>query len=140
MVNVYTLNLKSTETESVRIGNDVKRYGIEQTVFPEFRLNKSYCNSGCINGNVEGFEEIRQSAYMVLMSVSDYNTLYFIRILLHIRKIGNYKVNSEHILVGEGQTAVNDNHGIVILIKGHILSDFVKSAEESYSDGLCFLL
>ena len=67
---------------------------------------------------------------MILVSVSYKNTLYLVGILHRIREIGNYKVNAEHIGVGECKSAIDKYHIALTFIERHILADLVKAAEE----------
>ena len=68
---------------------------------------------------------------MILVPVSYKNTLYLIGILHRIGKIGNYKVNAEHIGVGKRKSAIDKYHIALTFIERHILADLVKTAEES---------
>ena len=69
------------------------------------------------------------------MSVGYNDTLDFLSVLLKIGEIGNNKVNSEHICLGEGKTAVDYYDIVLKFINRNVLTDLVKSAEEAYLNG-----
>ena len=72
---------------------------------------------------------------MVLMTVGDNDSPDSFFIPFDKGKIRNYKVNAEHFGIGESESAVNDKHIVTVLVKSHIFTDLVKSAEKCYPYG-----
>ena len=71
---------------------------------------------------------------MVFVTVSDNDAADFVSILLNVSKIRENNVNARHIAVRESKTAVHDEHIVCTLEKGHILADFVKTAERDNAE------
>ena len=69
---------------------------------------------------------------MILVPVSDKNTAQLFAVFHDVGKIGYYMVNAQHIGVGEGKTAVYDNHILAVLDNGHVLAYLVQTAERNY--------
>ena len=78
---------------------------------------------------------------MVLVSVRQDNAAQFIRIALYVSEIRNDEINAEHFSIGEGKTAVNDEHIIGAFDHGHILADLTEPAQRNdLHRGFCALL
>ena len=63
------------------------------------------------------------------MSVSDHETFHFAVILYQVGDIRNDKIDAQHIVLGESQTAVNYNDAVPILKCSHIHSDLLQPTE-----------
>ena len=72
---------------------------------------------------------------MILMSVGDDNTPDLIPVFLKIGEIGNNKIDTEHIRLGESKTAVYNYNIIFKFIYRDILADLVQAAEKSDLNG-----
>ena len=60
-----------------------------------------------INGNINLLQHIRQRTDMVLMTMSQHNSLHLVLVLHQIRNIRNNQVNAEHFLVREHQAGID---------------------------------
>ena len=103
-------------------------------------LNKSHSKPCSVNGNVDLLQKIGKSADVILMSVGDNNTPDLVPVFLKIGEIGNNKINSEHISLGESKTAVHDHDIIFKFIDRDVLADLVQAAEEADLDGFYVFL
>ena len=130
MVDMDKLDLKAAEAYLISGIYDIQLCRVKQLMLSELALDKTYCQPCSIDGNVHLFKQKRQSADVILVSVSDENTLYLVGVLHRIRKIGYYKVYAEHIRVGKSKTAIDKYHISLTLVKSHIFTDLVKSSEE----------
>ena len=77
---------------------------------------------------------------MVLVTVGEEYTSDFIGILFKIRNIGDHKVDTEHIFIGERKTAVNYYDIVAVLKNGEVLADLVKTAKHHYFQFLFLFL
>ena len=98
----------------------------------ELSFDKTDSKSCGIYRQIKVFKQIRNSAYMVLVTVGDNKTLDFIPVFQNISKIGNDNINTRHFLVRKGHSAVHQEHITVILIKGDILAYFTETSERYY--------
>ena len=62
---------------------------------------------------------------MILMAVCYDDTFYTVDIPLYISKVRDYKVNAQHVLIRECQSAVHKEHILPIFKEGHVLSDLI---------------
>ena len=99
----------------------------------EFVLQNSERQSGPIYRHVQFLEQIRNPADMILMAVRQHNALDFIGIADKIGDIRDDEVDSQHVVVGEAETAVDDEHAVAVFEHGQVLSDFVKPAERYHT-------
>ena len=62
--------------------------------------------------------------------MSDADALDFVGIFFDICEIGNYKVDTGHIFVGEGKTAVNENHIVLVFKNCYIFTYLIETAKK----------
>ena len=80
-------------------------------------------------GALTGLQHIRQRADVVLVAVGDEEAA---ELLLVFRKIGdvrNDKVHAVHVVLGEAEAAVDDDHVLAVFQHGHVLADLIQTAE-----------
>ena len=65
------------------------------------------------------------------MSMRQHNTTNFISVGFHICEVRNDNVNTRHVHIRECQSAVQDKHIIATFENGHILSDFIQTAQRN---------
>ena len=52
---------------------------------------------------------------MVLMAVGDHESLHLVQIFFQISYIGNDKIDPEHVILRESQSAIHHNNAVFIL-------------------------
>ena len=97
-------------------------------VLLEFVLDKPNGDCSSVNWNINFFEKIRYSAYMILVPVGYDKSDNPLGILLYKRKVRNHNVDSVHIVFRKGHAAVYNQELIIVFEHGHILPDFIESA------------
>ena len=65
------------------------------------------------------------------MSVSNHEPLHFAVILHQVGDVRNDKIDTQHIVLGESQAAVNHNYAVPILKCSHIHSDLFQPTERN---------
>ena len=83
-------------------------------------------------------QQVGNRADVILVSVSDEQSLDFILVLLKVGKVRNYKVDAKHFVIRERHAAVHNDDFILIFIYGHVLADFAESAQRDYPEGRIF--
>ena len=68
---------------------------------------------------------------MILMSMCDHKTLHLIRIALKVTNIRDYKIDSEHIIFRERQSAIYYNNTVFIFKGSDIHSDLFKASKRN---------
>ena len=66
---------------------------------------------------------------MVLMTMSQYDTSDFFDIFCQVRHIGDDQVDTQHIILGESQTAVDDDDIITIFQHSHVFTDLFQTTQ-----------
>ena len=100
-----------------------------QALLLELGLDKADSQSRGINGDVHPFQQVSQTADVVLMAVGDDDATDLVGIALDVGKIGDNDVNAGHIGVGEGKSAVQYDHIIGAFKDGHVLADLVEASQ-----------
>ena len=106
-----------------------------KAVLLELVLDKTNRQLGGVNRHIEFFEQVRQAADVVLVTVGDEQALDAVLVLHHKGKVRDHHVHAVHLAVREHQTAVHDNHIAVALVDGHVLADFAQTAQRVDMDG-----
>ena len=133
MINVDKLDIERAERYIIPRFNLNKLYPAEKSVFFKFALNKTDSKLRCVNRDIHLLQKICKPADMILVTVSNDYTSYSALTVNNMGKIRNYKVNARKLCGRKRKTTVHDKHIAFILIKSHILSDFVHSAQKRNS-------
>ena len=102
--------------------------GTHQIVFFEFVCDQPQCQFGGIDRDINFLEYIRKGSDMVLMSMCDHKSLDLGNIFFKVGHIRDNKVDSEHVILREGKTAVYDHNAVTVLKSGDVHSDLLQSA------------
>ena len=84
-----------------------------------------------VNRHVNLLQHIRKRTDMVLMPVGEDDGLNLFAILQQIRNIGNHEINSQHIVLGEHQSCVDQQNLIVHAKNRHIFADLPQAAQRN---------
>ena len=98
-------------------------------------LDKSEGEPCTVNRHVELFQEIRQTAYMVLVTVGEHNAAELIYVFLNIAVIGKDDIHAQKLAIGESHTTVYDQHIVCTFDSCTVLSYLVESAKRDYLHG-----
>ena len=101
----------------------------QQAMLLELALDERQGEACGIHRDIHSLEQIGQTADMVLMSVGDNDSADLILVLLHKGEVGDYHIHTEHLVIGESQTAVHNEHILAALIDGHVLADLMQTAQ-----------
>ena len=66
---------------------------------------------------------------MILVSVRDHKSLYPVHVFLQISNIRNYQIDSQHVVVREGKTAVYHNNTVLVLKRSNVHSDLLQTSQ-----------
>ena len=77
---------------------------------------------------------------MILVSVRDHKSLYPVHVFLQISNIRNYQIDSQHVVVREGKTAVYHNNTVLVLKRSNVHSDLLQSSQRYHlKSGACII-
>ena len=102
-----------------------------KVVLLELELDEAQRQRRGVHGGIDGLQHIRQRADVVLVAVGDEEAA---ELLLVFRKIGdvrNDKVHAVHVVLGEAEAAVDDDHVLAVFQHGHVLADLIQTAERN---------
>ena len=74
---------------------------------------------------VDGLEDVGQGADVILMPVRNEDAAQLLRVVDEVGYVGDYEIHAVHIVLGEAQTAVHDDHVPAVFQHGHVLPDLV---------------
>ena len=129
MIDVDEFRAEYAEVNLVARLHSHHRSVTEQFVLGEFILKDAERQLCPVDGYVDHLEKVRDRSYMVLMTVGDEDTLYFIRVFFEIREVRYDEVDTGHILFGKRDPAVNDDDIRAVFEDGDVLSYLVESSE-----------
>ena len=66
---------------------------------------------------------------MILMPMGDHESLHLRRVILQVRDVRDDKIDAEHIILRECQTAVHDNDAVIVLERRDVHTDLFESAQ-----------
>ena len=66
---------------------------------------------------------------MILVSVGDHQTLHLVHMIHQIGDVRDAKVNSQHIIIRESQTAVHHNNTVLVLEGSNVHTDLFQSSQ-----------
>ena len=95
----------------------------------EFVLDKTHREPGRINGTGYLRKNIGNGAYVILVSVGNDEALELVIILLDIRYIGNYEVNSQHVILRKCESAIHDDNTVFVFEGSDVHSDLFKPTQ-----------
>ena len=86
---------------------------------------------------VDRLQDIGDAADVVLMPVGDEEAAQLLLVVDEIGDVGDHKIHAVHIVLGKAQAAVDHDHVLAVLEHGHILSDFIQSAQRNNFQFFC---
>ena len=110
---------------------------VVQLMLLQLQLDQSVGHGGAVNGADDFLHEVGDGADVVFVSVGDEHTPELPGICDDIGKVGDHQVHAVHVLLGEAHAAVHDDHVLAVLQNGHILSDFVQTAQRDDFQFFC---
>ena len=84
-------------------------------------------------------EQVRQSASMVLVAVGDHNAAKLMLVLEDIGVVRQDKVDAGHVVIGEHEASIDEDHVVPVLEGGHVLADTIKATQRDDLQGNFFL-
>ena len=66
---------------------------------------------------------------MILVTVRQHNAPYLLPVLFKIGEVGDNKIDTEHIVIGEGKSAIYDEYIVTALVDVDVLAYLVYAAE-----------
>ena len=129
MIRLNEFDLNFPKIDRVPELYDLAWYSLEHIVLFEFVLDQSHGQLRRVNRYINLAEYIRNSAYVVLMPVSNHKTFDFAVVLFQIGRVRKNKVNAKHVVLGKSHPAVDHNDAVSILESRDIHADSFKASE-----------
>lgn len=97
---------------------------VRNVVFFQFPFNEAAYEFRRVYGHIYFIEQVGQTADMVFMAVRDDDGPYFVPVFNQVTHVRDDEVDTEHVVIREGQAGVDDDDVISVLDDRHILADF----------------
>src|SRR5579883_6949 len=95
----------------------------------EFDAGEALGQTGRIDGReTDHGQNIGQTADMVLVTVSNEDAPYVLLFIAQIARIGNNKIDAEHLLIWKHHAGIDNDDVVTILYDHHILSDLSQAS------------
>src|SRR6266487_3054142 len=95
----------------------------------EFDIDQALSQASCINGReIKHWQNVRESANVIFVTVSNEDTTYTRLLIGQIVRIGNNQIDTKHFIVGEHHPYINNENVVSVLNDHHILSDFSQTS------------
>ena len=88
---------------------------VQEAVFLQLQLNEPQGQGRGVDGGIDGLQHIGQGADVILVSVGDKEATELLLIFGKVGHIGDHQIHAVHIVLGETETAVDDDHILAIL-------------------------
>ena len=86
---------------------------------------------GIDRGPADAGQDVGQAAGVVLVAMGQDDAAHRVAALGEVRGIGHDQVDAEHVRIGEGQAAVDDEDLVIGLDGGDVLADLTDSAQRN---------
>src|SRR5450755_1443276 len=135
MIDAEELDHALTQLQLIAGRDHIDRCLIEQPMFLEFDINQALCQARRIDGReIQHWQNVRQSANVIFMTVSNEDTAYTRLLVCKIARIGNNQVDTKHFIIGEHHPGINNDNVVTVLNDQHILSDLSQTSEREKSN------
>ena len=109
------------------VGDQTDRVG--QTVLLQLEADQTVGQSRAVDRRVGGLEDVGDGPDVILMAVGNEEAAQLLLTVDEIGDVGDDQIDAVHIVLGEAQAAVHDEHIVAVFEHGHILPDLIQPAE-----------
>ena len=125
----------------VRAILDLTKLRAFDLVLGELALDHAEGELARVNGDFlrEVHKQIWKGAGVVLMAVGDYDAAELVLVFENIGVVGQDEIDSGHVVVGEHETGIDEDHVVPVLEGGHVLANTIKATQRNDLQGNFFL-
>jgi len=104
---------------------------VQHVLLFELALDEPQRERRAVNGRVDLAQQVGQGRDVIHVAVRQDDAAQAVLVLDDVFEIGQHQVDAVHIVIGEFDPAVDDNHVAAIFVDGHVLADFPQAAQGS---------
>ena len=125
VIDVDKFDLKASGLNDVSglMGDQLDRVG--QAVLLQLQTDQAVGEGRPMHRRVDGLQYVGQGTDVILMPVGDEEAVQLLLMIDQIGHVGDHKIHAVHIVFGEAESAVYDNHILAVFQNGDILPDFI---------------
>ena len=127
----YEFYSECTKINVLSILHNLPSSVVHQVVLFQFVLYQAHRKLRRIDRHIKLFFNVRNSSYVILMSMGNYKSSDFVRVFLKICHIRNHQIYTKHIILRECQSAVNDYDRVLVLYRSDIHSNLFQTAQRN---------
>ena len=131
VVDVDRLNGEAAERDLLARADLMEDCAGRKAVLLKLVLDKTNRQLGGVDRHIEFFEQVRQTADVVLMTVGDEQALDAVPVLEHVGEVRDDQIDAKHIGIREHKAAVNEDHVALALIQRNVLADLAEAAQRA---------
>src|SRR5690606_10986898 len=114
------------------VGGDLAQVdvGLAELELVELAAQQAQRQGGAVHGDLrQQADHVRQAADVVLVAVGQHPAAHLVGVLDHPVDLRHDDVDAQHLRLGEGQAAVDEQDLVVVLEGEHVLADLAHAAE-----------
>ena len=134
MVDVNEFDVECAERDDLARADLVQVVGAD-VVLVELAVEDPERQAGAVHVALDLFEQVGDRADVVLVPVGQDQTAQLLRVALEVGEVRRDDVDAGHILLREGDAAVDDDDVVPVLERGDVHADAVDAAERNDPDG-----
>ena len=112
-----------------RAGSCAARSSSSEVVLLELDADEAAGQRRAVDRRVDAAQDVGQAADVVLVAVGDEDGPQLVAVLLDVGDVRDDEVDAEHLLFGEHEAGVDDDHVVAVLEQHHVLADLAETAE-----------
>ena len=129
MVRLHKLHPEAAQVNGLAVLYHLSLDGAQHVVLLQLVLNQPDGQLCAVHRRRHVLQHVGKGADVILMSVGDHKALDLVNVVLQIGDVWNDQVNAQHVVAGEGQSAVHHNNTVLVLKGRHIHSDLLQASE-----------
>ena len=133
VVRLDKFNPELAQIDGLSVAHHFPPGAAQKIVFAKFPLNDTHRKLSRIDRKIHLPQHIRKSADMVFMAVGDHKSLDFLTVFLQVGNVRDHQIDSKHVVLRKGQTAVHDNNTVFIFKGSNVHSDLLQTSERNDS-------
>ena len=129
VVRFNKLNAELSQVDGLSELDHLSLRAFQKVMFLQLILDDSHGQPGGVYRDVHLLQDVGQRTDMVLVSVRDHKALHLLDVILQIGDIRNHHVNAQHIVIGEGKSAVHHNNTVLVFEGSNVHTNLLQASQ-----------
>ncbi len=139
MAHVEKLHAERSQWQNIARLDGMQFNLIQQVMLPQLHLGQAERQPCAVHGSIHVREDVGQRTDVVFVAVGEDDGPQLLPPLHHIGDIGNDDVNPQHVVLGEHETGVDEQHLFAVLDSHHVLADLAYTTQRNDPQTVSFV-